>query len=60
MNFLCTFGRMVSKDTISAEGKLLHPVYWEHPQLEQFGFFRLRSIGSQYIVDKFIPQEFGK
>ena len=50
----CVLGRMVSKDTISAEGRLLNNCLWEKPEMHAFGFFLLEERGSIFIVRKFI------
>jgi hypothetical protein len=45
---------MVSKDTISAEGRLLNNCLWDKPEMYAFGFFLLEERGSIYLVRKFI------
>jgi len=53
-SLICVLGRMVSKDTISAEGKILNMCLWDNPQIETLGFFLLEKRGSVYIVRQFI------
>jgi hypothetical protein len=50
----CVLGRMVSKDTISAEGRLLNNCLWDKPEMYAFGFFLLETRGNIFIVRKFI------
>jgi hypothetical protein len=53
-SLLCVLGRMVSKDTISAEGRLLNNCLWDKPEIYAFGFFLLEKRGSFFLVRKFI------
>ena len=50
----CVLGRMVSKDTISAEGRLLNHCLWDKPEMNTLGFFLLEERASTFIVRKFI------
>jgi hypothetical protein len=50
----CVLGRIVSKNTISAEGRLLNNCLWDKPEMYTFGFFLLEERGSYIIVRKFI------
>jgi hypothetical protein len=53
-SLMCVLGRMVSKDTISAEGKLLKNCLWDNPEMNTLGFFLLEKRGFYIIVRKFI------
>jgi len=50
----CVLGRMVSKNTISAEGRLLNNCLWDNPKMNTLGFFLLEWRGSIIIIKKFI------
>jgi hypothetical protein len=45
---------MVSKDTISAEGKIIERCLWENPVMNTLGFFLLETRGSYIIVRRFL------
>lgn len=47
-------GRMVSQNTISAEGRILTNVYWDYPEMNTLGFFLLESRGSIFVVKRFL------
>lgn len=55
MTFITVLGRMVSKDTISAEGKILTPVYWDKPRMQELGYFLLQKFKNYYCVKEYIP-----
>ena len=50
----CTLGRMVSKNTISAEGKLLLNCMWDKPIMNTLGFFLLEPRENMIVVRQFI------
>ena len=51
---LCVLGRMVSKDTISAEGKIIERCLWDNPVMNTLGFFLLEPRGSIIVVRQFL------
>ena len=51
---MCVLGRMVSKDTISAEGRLLNNCLWDNPKMYVFGFVLREERGAIFRVRKSI------
>jgi hypothetical protein len=53
-SLICVLGEMVSKNTISAEGRILSNCLWEKPVMNTLGFFLLEPRGSIIVVRQFL------
>ena len=54
VEMLTVLGRMVSNNTISAEGRILTNCLWEKPVLNTLGFFLLERRKNLIVVRQFI------